>query len=85
MVKYTSGPDFVVKNRIYRRVIDVSFCVCFSKKRQDWKEFPFIKNTLVMIMSLGYGKLYYWDKLKNLGVRPKDNLKPEIDEVVKWA
>ena len=65
--------------------IDVSFCVCFSKRRQDWKEFPFIKNTLVMIMSLGYGKLYYWDKLKNLGVRPKDNLKPEIDEVVKWA
>ena len=65
--------------------IDVSFCVCFSKRRQDWKEFPFIKNTLVMMMSLGYGRLYYWDKLKNLGVRPKDNLKPEIDEVVKWA
>ena len=38
-----------------------------------------------MLMSLGYGKLYYWDKLKNLGVRHKDNLKPEIDEVVKWA
>tara|TARA_B100000282_G_scaffold243978_1_gene187111 strand:- start:25 stop:234 length:210 start_codon:yes stop_codon:yes gene_type:complete len=65
--------------------IDVSFCVCFSKRRQDWKEFPFIKNTLVMLMSLGYGKLYYWDKLKNLGVRHKDNLKPEINEVVKWA
>ena len=65
--------------------IDVSFCVCFSKNRHDWKEFPFIKNTLVMMMSLGYGEQYYWDKLKSHGVRHEDNLKPEIDEVVKWA
>ena len=65
--------------------IDVSFCVCFSKNRHDWKEFPFIKNTLVMMMSLGYGEQYYWDKLKRQGVRHEDNLKPEIDEVVKWA
>ena len=38
-----------------------------------------------MMMSLGYGEQYYWDKLKRQGVRHEDNLKPEIDEVVKWA
>ena len=65
--------------------IDVSFCVCFSKRRQDWQEFAYIKNTLIMMMSLGYGEQYYWDKLKRQGVRHEDNLKPEIDEVVKWA
>ena len=65
--------------------IDVSFCVCFSKRTQDWQEFAYIKNTLIMMMSLGYGEQYYWDKLKRQGVRHEDNLKPEIDEVVKWA
>ena len=65
--------------------IDVSFTVNYSKDIKDWQDFSFIKHTGIMLMSLGYGKLYYWDKLKNQGVRHKDNLKPEIDEVVKWA
>ena len=65
--------------------IDVSFTVCYNKSVRAWQDFPFIKYTGIMLMSLGYGEKYHTDKLKEDGWDPKDHFKPEIDEIVKWA
>ena len=35
-----------------------SFCTCFSGKRDNWVNIPFVKGTPLLLMSVGYPKMF---------------------------
>jgi hypothetical protein len=70
--------------------IDVSFCACIRKSPTGWDTMPWShydkerkKTRILLLMSLGYGDTFRYDVMKNDG-NFKDDIKPEMDEVVKW-
>ncbi len=71
--------------------IDVSYCGCYPKKENMWKETPYLwydtEKQLAHvhgIMSIGYGAYYRHEWLKKVN-KTRDDIKPEVDEVVKWC
>ncbi len=58
--------------------IDVAYQLCipdFDGKPEKWSKFPFIQENVLLCMQLGYDS------------KKKDNdreIKPQIDDVVKW-
>lgn len=68
--------------------IDVSFCACIKKDENKWKDTPWSwydkenkKTRILLLMSLGYGDTFRCDVMKE---SIKDDIKPEMDEVIKW-
>tara|TARA_Y100000015_G_C2387582_1_gene88351 strand:+ start:114 stop:854 length:741 start_codon:yes stop_codon:yes gene_type:complete len=69
--------------------IDVSYNHCYTQDRNNWKELPFLwydqKNGYARVhvnMSMGYGKYYRHQWLKDY--KRGTDMKPEMEEVVKW-
>ena len=72
--------------------IDVSYCACFPQSHKEWKNTPYLwydkENQFAKvhcIMSMGFGKFYRHQWLKNSGALPTDDIKPEKDVVVNWV
>lgn len=61
--------------------IDSSFTGCFHRDLSEWKEFPFIKRTPIIIMTAGKGKIYI-DETKN--ELQKQDLRPNYDKIVNF-
>mgnify|MGYP001189266318 FL=1 len=73
--------------------IDVSYNLCFPGEKEAWENMPYLwydkeqKHARVfVIMSMGYGKYYRHQWLKDVkkGIGHLD-LKPEADEVIEWV
>lgn len=64
--------------------IDVSYTVCMPSLVKHWQNLPFVKHRPIMLMSMGYGSRYRTQNLQAQGWKPKDDFKPEINEVVNW-
>ena len=71
--------------------IDVSFCGCISKNPNNWKDTPYLwydkekKLARVhLIMSLGYAEKFRYEWLHTNKLMAKEDVKPEMEEVVKW-
>ena len=71
--------------------IDVSYNHCFPWAKDEFKNMPYLwydndkKETRVFCnMSLGYGKYYRHQWLKEVKHSYNEDIKPEVDEVVKW-
>ena len=43
-----------------------SFCTCFNIQRDNWIDIPFVKNTLLLLMSIGYPKFLGGNVTPNL-------------------
>lgn len=57
-----------------------SFCTCFNIQRDNWIDIPFVKNTPLLLMSIGYPKIFR---------RQRDSIykldkKTALDNVVKF-
>jgi len=70
--------------------IDVSYNDCYPKSKFPWKDTPYLwydKEKKVAnvhsIMSIGYGDYYRHEWLKKIH-KTRDDIKPEVNEVVKW-
>ena len=70
--------------------IDVSYNDCYPKNKHPWKDTPYLwydKQEKVAkvhgIMSIGYGSYYRHEWLKKIN-KSKDDIKPEVNEVIKW-
>ena len=70
--------------------IDISYNHCFPGQRNAWEHMPFLwydkdnKHAKVFVnMSMGYGKYYRHQWLKNKAKEGED-IKPEMKDVVKW-
>ena len=70
--------------------IDISYNHCFPGQRNAWEHMPFLwydkenKHAKVFLnMSMGYAKFYRHQWLKNKAKKGED-IKPEMEEVVKW-
>jgi hypothetical protein len=63
--------------------IDTSYTMCFSKNLDDWIDFSFVKNTPILIMTVGKGKLYRQDVANKEGWAKLD-LKPEYNRIVNF-
>jgi len=70
--------------------IDVSYNDCYPKNKHPWKNTPYLwydKQEKVAkvhgIMSIGYGSYYRHEWLKKIN-KSKDDIKPEVNEVIKW-
>jgi len=70
--------------------IDVSFCACIRKNEKLWKEFPYLwydkekqYARVLLVMSVGYGDFYRYEVMQTNKTVNQD-VKPEIDKVVKW-
>lgn len=72
------------------RGIDVSYNDCYPKNKHLWKDTSYLlydKQEKVAkvhgIMSIGYGSYYRHEWLKKIN-KSKDDIKPEVNEVIKW-
>ena len=70
--------------------IDISYCNCFPKDEHMWKDTPYLwYNTekkiahIHSMMSIGYGSYFRYQWLKEIH-KTSDDIKPEVDEIVKW-
>ena len=63
--------------------IDVSYTSCFPRKVELWKDVPYVKYRPLLLMSLGYSERYRYEDLEKSG-ELQDDIKPNIDEVIKW-
>ena len=70
--------------------IDVSYNDCYPKNKHPWKDTPYLwydKQEKVAkvhgIMSIGYGSYYRHEWLKKIN-KSKYDIKPEVNEVIKW-
>jgi len=72
--------------------IDISYCACFSKSVNGWKDSPYTwydtKNKLAKVhslMSIGYADYYRHQWLKdNKRAKQGEDVKPEMKEIIKW-
>ena len=69
--------------------IDISYCACLPKSVDKWKDTPYLwydkekqEARIHLIMSMGYGAYYRYEWLQEK--HEKEDIKPEIDEIVKW-
>ena len=64
--------------------IDTSFTANFSKDIDDWKEIPFINRRVMLLMTVGYAKVYRED----MKLPPTEDyigdVKPDYDRIVKF-
>ena len=63
--------------------IDVSYTSCFPRQVSKWQDVPYVKYRPLLLMSLGYAERYRRQDLEDLGVSHED-VKPEMNEVIKW-
>jgi len=63
--------------------IDVSYTSCFPRRVALWKDVPYVKYRPLLLMSLGYSERYRYEDLEKSG-ELQDDIKPDIDKVIKW-
>ena len=63
--------------------IDVSYTSCFPRRVELWKDVPYVKYRPLLLMSLGYSERYRYEDLEKRG-ELQDDIKPDIDKVIKW-
>lgn len=63
--------------------IDISYCGCWPKKVEEWKDVPGIEENIIMLMTLGKGDYYRREKLEREGNSHLD-YKVAFEEVVKF-
>lgn len=62
--------------------IDVSFTGCFRKELDTWKDIPFVTRKPILIMTVGKGKIYRQDFVKD-SIEELD-LKPDYEKIVNF-
>ena len=63
--------------------IDVSYTSCFPRDIKKWTDIPYVEYRPLLFMSLGYADRYRYEDLEERG-ELQDDIKPDIDKVIKW-
>lgn len=67
---------------------DVSYNVCFSNDRKQWRFLPYLDFRPVLMMTLGKGKTYFYERLSSDGTfknDPKFNTSPPFDDIFQFV
>ena len=72
-------------NYLLEAGLDMSYNSCFQRDVQSWHNvgLHMVKTRPILMISVGYGERYKRDDLKDWGME-KDDVKPEVDEIIKW-
>jgi len=72
-------------NYLLESGLDISYNSCFQRDVKSWHDIGLyqVKTRPILMMSVGYGIRYKRDDLKEWGKLTWD-IKPEIDEIIRW-
>jgi hypothetical protein len=66
-----------LSNYCLEKDIDVSFTGCFPRNVNQWKDFPYVDNKPLLLMTVGKGKVYQ-------DTNP-ENKRPDFDRIVNFV
>jgi hypothetical protein len=64
--------------------LDVSFTLCFRKEIDTWKDLPFVTRKPILLMTIGKGKVYREEVIKNSEFEKLD-MKPDYHKIINFV